>query len=166
MIGGLIWGGSPALSAELKIGFVDAQKVLEDSKAGKAARTKLDQFIQERQKVIDQEEGELKKLEERISTQASVLSADAKKQLQDELQRRQQAYMQKAGDLNREVQSKRFELLQEFNKGLDQTVKSLAEKNGYSFVFARDTEAGFLIYAKESFDLTSKVIGELDKQTP
>ena len=67
----MIWGvvfalmgwGSSALAQEGKIGFVDAQAVLDRSKPGQASKTLLEQYVKSRQQLIDTDEEEIRQLE-------------------------------------------------------------------------------------------------------
>ena len=147
----------------LKVAFVDAQKVLENSKEGKRIKTTMEEYVKSRQKIIDLEEQELKGLEEELSKQLSLLSPDAKKSKQDDFQKRLMEYQKKATDLNKEVQSKKFDTLKDFNKRLEEAVRQIAEKEGYAFVLDRNTDGGAVIYAKETFDITSKIIEQVDR---
>ncbi|HEY5599098.1 MAG TPA: OmpH family outer membrane protein, partial [Candidatus Manganitrophaceae bacterium] len=72
-------------------------------------------------------------------------------------------YQKKATDLNKEVQSKKFDTLKDFNKKLEEAVRLIAEKEGYAFVLDRNTDGGAVIYAKETFDITSKIIEQVDR---
>jgi outer membrane protein len=152
-----------AYAETLKIAFVDAQKVLESSKEGKRVRGTMEEYVKSRQKIIDLEEQELKQIEEELSRQGSLLSAEAKKVKQDNFQKKLMEYQKRAADLNKEVQGKKFESLKDFNKKLEEAVKLIADKEGYTFVLDRNTEGGVVIYAKESFDITPKVIEQVDR---
>lgn len=147
----------------LKVGFVDAQKVLESSKEGKRVKTNMEEYVKSRQKIIDLEETELKQLEEDLTRQAALLSAEAKKVKQDDFQKKLMEYQKKATELNKEVQGKKFDTLREFNKKLEEAVKQIAEKEGYTFVLDKNAEGGSVIYAKETFDITPKVIEQVDR---
>lgn len=156
--------GTTGYAQNVKIGFVDAQKVLEGSKEGKRVKANMEEFVKSRQKIIDLEEQELKQLEEDLVRQGALLSPEAKKVKQDDFQKKLMEYQKKATDLNKEVQGKKFDTLRDFNKKLEEAVKQIAEKDGYTFVLDRNAEGGgSVIFAKENFDITSKVIEQVDK---
>ncbi|MEO2055584.1 MAG: OmpH family outer membrane protein [Nitrospira sp.] len=145
-----------------KIGFVNAQKVLEISKEGKSVQEKMEEYVTTRQKVIDLEERELKQLEEDLTRQGSLLSPEAKKVKQVEFQRKLIEYQNKARELNAEVQKKKVESLRKFNKKLELAVKAIAEQEGYFVVFDKNNEGGTVIFSSESNDITPQVIEKLD----
>jgi outer membrane protein len=154
----LSWGAEG-----IKVGFIDAQKVLESSKEGKRVKTSMEEYLKPRQKIIDDQKDELRRLEEDLNRQASVLSADAKKVKEEDFRKKLSDYQRRAMELNDEVQSKKLDVLKEFNKKLEQAVRQIAEKEGYTFVFDKNADGGSLVYARDTYDLTSKVIEQVDK---
>lgn len=147
----------------LKVAFIDAQKILENSKEGKRVKSTVEEYVKSRQKIIDLEEQDLKQAEEDLNRQASVLSPDAKKVKQDDFQKKLMEYQKKAAELNKEVQGKKLDSLKDFNKKLEEAVKQIADKEGYSFVLDKGSDGGALVYAKDTFDITPKVIEQVDR---
>jgi outer membrane protein len=159
------WGSVGYSADEPRIAFVDAQKILDGTKAGKRAKGTMEEYVKSRQKVIDLDAQEIKRLDEELSKQGAVLSLEAKKGKEEDLQRKIVQYQRRAEELNREIQEKRAEVLKEFNKSLQHVLKKIAEKDGYLMVLDRE-DGGILLYVKESLDLTQKVIEEYDKIVP
>jgi outer membrane protein len=156
-----------AVSAEApKIGYINAIKIFESTKAGKKSKATLEEYIKARQKIVDQEEEEIKKLEEELTRQGSVLSAEAKKEKEVVFQKKLAQYQKKAVDLNREIQEKKAEVLKEFNNILEEVVKKIAEKEGYQVILDKNPDIGTVVYMSSSLDITSKVIEETDKFKP
>jgi outer membrane protein len=158
----------PAVQAAdpVKIGYVDAQKVLDNTKVGKKSKESLEEFLKSRQKIIDLDESEIKQLQDDLMRQTAVLNPDARREKEESLQRKVMDYQRRAGEMNKEVQVKKKEVLDKFNKELESIVKKVAERGGYSFVIDRNAEGGVLLYAKESFDLTEEAVKEFEKTSP
>jgi len=156
--------GVPAWAAELKIGVIEPQKVLDQTKSGEKIKDSLQEYVKMRQKLIDVEEEELKKMEEDLVKQGAVLSADAKKEKEEKFRQRMVEYQRKVQQLNQEVQVKKKETLDEFNKNLEQIIRGIADKEKITLVVEKgDNGAGALIiYSHPSLDLTDRVIKELD----
>lgn len=147
----------------LKIGYIDAQRVLDHTKLGKKAKANLEEYVKSREKVLELERKDLKELEEALAKQSALLSLEARKDKQEEYQSKLEQFQKKVLDLNREVQDKQMELIKGFRRELEDIVKKIAEKDGYAFVLDKDSVSGNILYAKESFDLTNLAIAELDK---
>lgn len=153
--------GTPA--AGVKIAFLDAQKALDGAKEGVRLRQSLDEYVKTRQSVIDLEEKDIKRLKDELDKQAPVLSQEALKLKQGEFEDKVNNYRKKVSELQKEVQDKRLSALDEFNKKLEQSVKQISEKEGYGLVLNKNGDGGAVIYGKETFDITSKVIEQMDK---
>jgi len=146
------------------MGVVDLQKVLVETEAGKKARESLSTFMKNRQAVVELEEKELKRMEEDLVKQASVLSAAAKKDREDQLRRRVMEFQQRANDLNREVQEKQKEVLEDFRERAERVVGRVAQQLGLAVVMEKG-RGGPTVYADTSLDISAKVIEEFNKAT-
>jgi outer membrane protein len=148
-------------SAGARFGWIDAQQVLDETEAGKAIKQRVEAFRDSRQKVIDLEEAELKKAEENLGQQMSLLSDDARREKQLEFQRKLGDYQKKVVELNRELQDKKDELLGEFNEVLLRAVRQVAEKEGYDYVLDYGGD-GSVLYGSPDHDLTQRVMAQVD----
>lgn len=157
---------SSAAGQDMKLGVINAQKVLENTKAGQKATAGLEAFVRERQEIINREEDGITKLKEQLDKQGAVLSPKARDEKQAELERRIGEYQKKVGDMTREVQKKRTEVLRAFNDRMEKAVSRIAEQEGIALVLDRNAEGGAVVYAKDSLDMTDKVTKEYDKMTP
>jgi outer membrane protein len=145
-----------------KIAYVDAQKVLDGTKAGRRSKSLMEEYVKSRQKIIDLDESDIRQLEEELSKQTEVLSPEAKREKQEALGKKMSEYQRKVAELNKEVQAKKKEILGEFQKGLQAAVQRVAEKKGYLMVLDRETDGGTLLYAAAALDITDEVIKEYD----
>ena len=154
----------PVWGTELKIGVVEPQKILDGTKSGKKIKDSLAEYVKVRQRLIDQEEEDLKKMEEDLVKQGAVLSPEAKKEKEEVFRRRMVDYQRKVQQLNQEVQAKKKEVLDEFNKTIEQIVRSIADKEQITLVVEKSNNGSgsVIIYSHPSLDLTERVIKELD----
>ena len=63
----------PPMKERGSIGAVDPERILKETKAGKDATELLNAFMKDRQALLELEQKELRRLEEEIMTQGSVL---------------------------------------------------------------------------------------------
>ena len=153
----------PVRAEDARIGFIDAQKVLDESLRGKQVKDQLNEYVQSRQKIVDIEETELKNLQEEMTKQGAVLSPSAKQEKEELFQRKFMEYQKKVSELQKEIQQRRTDKLEEFNVELEKIAKILGEKEGYSMILT-NLDVNIIIYAKPSLNLTDTVIQELDKE--
>ncbi len=150
-------------SSAVKIAFLDAQKALDGAKEGVRLRQSLDEYVKARQKMIDLDEQDIKRLRDELDKQGPVLSQEALKLKQGEFEDKVNSYRKRVSELQKEVQDKRLGALDEFNKKLEQSVKQISEKEGYGLVLNKNGDGGAVIYGKDTYDITSKVIEAMDK---
>ena len=150
---------------EGKVGVVDPTRVLSETNAGKKAKDSLSAFSKNRQALIEMEEKELRRMEEDFGRQASVLSATAKKEREDQFRRRVAEYQQKAGEMNREVQEKQKDVLEGFREKVELIVGKVSKRLGLQIVIDKG-KGGPTFYSEEGLDITGQVIEEFNRQYP
>lgn len=146
-----------------QVGVVDLQRVLLDTDSGKRARDVLSNFMKNRQAVIELEEKELKRMEDDLVKQASVLSPGGRKDREDLLRRRVAEFQQRAGEMNREVQDKQKEVLEGFREKAERVVAKVAQQLGLLVVMEKG-KGGPTVYSDAALDISARVIEEFNKE--
>lgn len=159
---GLSWGTMGFAAEKSKVGFVDAQEVLDKTQAGQKARGMLEEYVKSRLKILDLDLQEIKMIEEEFRKQKDVLSQEALKTKQENYQKKALKYEKLSVRLNREIQEKQVEVLKIFHKRLRDVLKKLAESQGYLMILDR-AEGGVVLYSQGEMDLTEKAVEEYDK---
>ena len=62
---------SLSFAADIKIGYVDFQKVQQDSKAGKQAYKSIEKLVKDKQTQLDQRQNELEKMMQELDKQSA-----------------------------------------------------------------------------------------------
>jgi outer membrane protein len=149
----------------VRLGVVDLQRVLLETEAGKKAREALNTFMKNRQAVVELEEKELKRMEDDLIKQASVLSANGRRDREEVLRRRVVEFQQRATEMNREVQDKQKEILETFRDRAERIVSKIAQELGLLVVMEKG-KGGPTVFADESLDISARVIDALNKEAP
>src|SRR2546430_13957787 len=76
-----------ALAQGMKIGYVDVQRAVQEVEEGKAARGRLQAELQQKRGDLEKKRADLEKMRVDYDKQAPVLSDDAKRQRQEQLQK-------------------------------------------------------------------------------
>ena len=149
-----------AMAAEVKLGYVNLQRALNECSAGKEAVVELEAETKKRQEQVDIKQEELKKLNEEIEKKRAVWSEDMREQKQKELQAKMQEfqrfYLQSNDDIKRREQEKKTVII----KDLIELAKPLAKEKGYTFIF----ELNGLVYGPSEADLTNDLIKLYDAE--
>ena len=164
LLGGCRFGQS-TVPTSMRLGVVDPQRGLGETNAGKKAKEMLASFAKNRQALIELEEKELRRMEEDFVKQGSVLSANAKREREEQFRRRMSEYQQKVTDLNREVQDKQKEVLDGFREKIEALSGKVAKRLELQAVFDRG-RGGPTLYFDETVDVSSQVIEEFNKTYP
>jgi len=143
-------------ATEIKIGYVDLNKALNESDRGKEAIKTLEEMVKTKQALIDEKGKEIKKLDEEIAKQASILTPETMKKKQEQRERLVKEYNRMLRDSQEEVQKKQAEFMQDILKDLREIIKKIGEEEGYTVIF--EIAEGSILYIPKELDLTDKVI--------
>ncbi|WP_426753173.1 OmpH family outer membrane protein [Myxococcus sp. Y35] len=145
-----------ASAAELKVAYVDLQKVMLEVDDGKAAKARLQKWLDARQKEIDKEQSALRAEKETLDKQASAMSAETKAQKEAELQRKVMMLAQKWEKSRAEAATKEQQEMQPIIEKIDGVIASIAEREDLGFVLER-RDSG-IIFARSAYDISNEVI--------
>ena len=163
--GGFSGIAGPTAKVEGKIGVIDAQRIFEQSNAGKKAKEHLVGYSKSRQALMELEEKELRRMEEDLMKQASILSPAARREREEQFRRRLQEYQQKASDLNREVQEKQKDVLEAFREKVEIVSAKVAKRLGLQIIVDK-SKGGPTIYHEQSLDISGQVVEEFNREYP
>ncbi|MBK1717962.1 OmpH family outer membrane protein [Thiocystis violacea] len=150
-------------SSNSSVGFVDMQKVLEESKLGKRLQEQLRKDFEPRAKVLAGEEQEINKMQQELAKDKPLMSNDQVAKKEKEIQGRIEAYQKKALPVQQDLMKTQQEKGREIVGPAREAVKTIAKKKKLGMVFERG--AGGLIYTDEGLDITGDVIKQLDATT-
>jgi len=147
---------SAVARAEVKFGYVDLQRALSEVDEGRAAKTRLQGLLQQKQKDLDKEQEGLRKEKEMLDKQASAMSEETRIQKQTELQKKLYDLAQRWEKGKAEMaQQERTELQAIFGK-MDPIIAQIAQRESFTMIFEK-SDAG-LVYAPASLDLTNELV--------
>lgn len=145
-----------AAAADLKLGFVDYQRVMLEVDDGKAAKARLQKWLESRQKEIDSEQEALRKEKETLDKQASAMSEETRVQKATDLQKKVYDLAQKWEKSRGEAAERERKEMEPIIGKIDEVIRGIAEREGLSMVFEK-RDSG-LVYALSQYDLTNEVI--------
>lgn len=151
---------SPAAAADLKIGYANLQKALNECQAGIKAKDALKEEAEGLEGELGKKQEELKKLKEEIDKKASVWNKDTKEAKEREFKAKTADFQKKFMDYGEELNKKKQETEARIIKELRDVVEEIAKKKGLTFVFEKSV--GGLLYAPRELDITDDVIKAYD----
>lgn len=165
----LLAGGASHLSAQLKIGYINSNKVLETFKEALDVKKQLKELNAQWEEEARNMQKEIQELQEQLESQSLLLSEERKIQKQQEIQnlylKYQQFLQEKWNPQGGAAVKKEVELIQPVYDKINVAIKKIGEAEGYQYIF--DIVAGNILYAAEDQpDLTDRLLEELNKGLP
>jgi outer membrane protein len=147
-----------------RVAFIDVQRVLARSAAGVAAREQLEREKAGMQKEMDAKRVELEKLRDEMEKKGALLTPDARKEKQEQFERKRRDAARLADDFQKELEKKESGLLQKVLQDVSGVIERVGkEKNYYLIVEKR---GGGVLYGSAEADLTEEVIRQYDREAP
>jgi outer membrane protein len=163
---------SPLLAAEeagaasSRIAVVDRNYVTRESAAAKDIRAQIEKKYQQYQAEIKNAQTALEQARDTLKQQSENLDAE-------EIKRRQSEIRQQANELSRVLQSRKSELDQMFNKGmqqiddvLDGILKALAKERGINMIINAPKTRRIVLFIDENLVLTHEALTRLNEKLP
>jgi outer membrane protein len=150
-------------NAQLKIGYVDSDTILDNFPDVQDARQKLDALIQEWQSELRKLESELKAKQDDYEKRKLIMTEQTSTEMMAEINKLQKEisdYRDKKFGANGELFQKQNELMKPVQNKVFNIIQQVAKEEELDFVFDRSGDILFL-YAKPEYDLTAKVIERL-----
>lgn len=150
---------SGSVSAEIRIGVVDANKIVEKSPQYAAVRKNLEAEFKRRNRDLVAKQKQLKKLEETLARDGAIMSAAEVKRLEKDIRTRRRKLKSASDEYREDLNLRRNE---EFNKLLRQVsevVHQLAKDEKIDLILSEG-----VVYASDKINLTEKVLKRLKTQ--
>ncbi len=167
-VGVLLLAGflAPAVRAAepAKIGVVDLQRCLNESRMGKKYKAEFTAEADRRKAELEKEEADLKALREEIEKQGLVLSETARAEKERAYKERLAAFKAKFQESQQALQRKDQELTRRILRDLQKVVQKLGETEGYTLILER--QEGGVLFLPKAIDITDEVIRRYDEGLP
>lgn len=147
---------------EMKMGFVDMQKAIQETAAGKKAKKDLEDEFNKKKKELEKKEADLKKMNDDLEKKSLVLTDEVKQKKAQELQQEMLKYREIVAKSQMEIQKKERDLTAPIVQKLRDIVDEIAKKEGFTMVLEKSEQS--VLWAKKDLDLTDRVIKEADKK--
>ena len=149
-------------AAELKLGFIDMQKAIQETTAGKKAKKDLEEEFNKKKKDLDKREADIKKMGEDFEKRSMAMNEDARIKKQAEIQGEMRKFQELAGKSQMEIQKRERDLTQPIVTKLRGIIEEIAKKEDYTAILEKSEQS--VMFAKKEIDLTERVVKEYDKK--
>jgi outer membrane protein len=146
--------------AQVKVGVINSQDVLEKSSEGKKVLARLTETDKQNQAAIAKLDDEIRQLQTKLSTQSITLTEDAVTQMRADLDRKNTDRKRKAEDAYSSMQDLTQRLFAKVQQELLPIVEQLGKERGMDVIL--DLKNSGAVYWSPAIDLTADVIKRYD----
>jgi len=147
---------SPAAAADVKIGYVDLQRALNESAAGKKAKEDFRGQVDRLESQLKGKKEELDKLKSDLETKGTVMADAQRKKLETEFEQKRLDLKRRFEDSQQELQKKDQELTGRIIQDLQAIIKEVGDRDGYTLILELGSSP--VLYYKKSADITDDVL--------
>ena len=147
-----------AENTSLKIGFVDINKIMKESKAAKNARAIYQKDFESKKTIIKEKSDKVANLEKDLKN--TKQDSPAWKEKREKLAEEFKELKRLESDSNEQLKKKDAELTQKILADLQQLLKQFSKSENYSIIFEKKAA----LVSIEGLDITDKIIKIYDAQ--
>lgn len=153
---GLLMGALAVQAQELKIGFVNLDRVLRDAAPAKSAQVKLESEFGRREKDLLDNENRLKAASDRFEKDAPTLAENERARRQRELIEQDRELQRKRRELQEDLNQRKNEELSSVLDRANRVVRQIFDQEKYDLIVQE------AVFASPRVDITDKVIRALN----
>lgn len=155
----LAGGADVAVAAEAKIGIIDTQKIMRESKPSKKAKNILAKDLESKRAKFMAEEDQARKLGEELKRDGQNMTPAARQEKAEKLEREIKELNRLKSDLEEDFRKKDAEVLRRILGEIGEIVKEFRKKEKYTVILDKRS----IVAADESIDITDKIIRLYDE---
>ena len=150
---------APAANAQdLKIGYVNSERVLREAVPAKAAQTKLEAEFSKRERELSEQTARLKAAADKLEKDAPTLGEGERTRRQRELVEQDREMQRKRREFQEDLNQRRNEELSGVVERANRVIRQIFEQEKYDLILQE------VVFAGPRVDITEKVIKTLNAQ--
>lgn len=146
-------------SAELKVGYVQVDKILQDAPQTAESGKKLEREFSPRSLELDRMAKQIKELESVLDKEGLTISEAERRNKERDVQNIKIEFQRKQRELREDINLRKNEELGSLQDRINKAVQSVAEADGYDLVVYSG-----VAFASKKIDITDKVLKLLGKK--
>ena len=139
---------------KVKIGFIDVQRAISESQAGKRAKDRFQAQVKKAEGDLLKEKQEIERLKTDLDKKGPLLKEEERRNLEADLQRRYVNYQRGMQDQQQELRQKEGEMTADILKELEKIVSEVGKSEKFTLILERSQ----ILYSDQGIDITTRVI--------
>ncbi|MGI8619392.1 MAG: OmpH family outer membrane protein [Gemmatimonadaceae bacterium] len=155
-------GSTPAYAqASVKLGYINAQQILSTAPGREAAERQFESEVGSFRQQIQRMDDSLRVMGETFQREQAALTPAVRQQRTQSLQATEEAFQQRAAQLNQQMQQRQAELVRPIMDQLNRVLDEIRRAEGYAFIFDVSSAGQTIVAADTTLNLTDRVIARL-----
>ena len=138
----------------IKIGYVDVQRVIAESQAGKRAKDRFQAQVKKAEADVQKERQDIERLKSDLDKKGQLVKEEERRNMEADLQKRSVNLQRTMNDYQQDLRQKESAMMSDILKELEQIVNEVGKAEKFTLIFERSQ----IIYSDQGIDITSKVI--------
>ncbi len=148
-----------ASAAELKVGYVQVDKILQEAPQTQESGKKLEREFSPRSQELERMQKQIKDLQSSLDKDSLTMSETDRRNKERDLSNLNLEFQRKQRELREDVNLRKNEELSSLQDRINKAVTSVAESEGYDLVVYSG-----VAFASKKIDITDKVLKSLGKK--
>ncbi len=163
LVATLAGGFAAPARAELRVGYIDSNRIFSECTAAREAQQRFDRQVQGWRDEAAEKERAVSTLRQEVRDQSPILSALKRQEKEQALQnaiRDYEQFIQEIWGPSGRAQQENDNATRDIVNQIRTVVEKLAAERGLGLVL--DSSGGFILYAERTMDITTDVVTELN----
>ena len=145
----------------VKIGFIDIQRVIAESQAGKRAKDRFQAQIKKAEADLQKERQDLERLRNDIDKKGPLLKEEERRNMEADFQKRSVNLQRTLGDYQQDLRQKENQMMSDILKDLEAIVNEVGKAEKFTLILERSQ----ILYSDQGIDITNKVVETFNSRT-
>ena len=150
---------SNVVAAELKVGYVQVDKILQEAPQTAESGKKLEREFSPRSQELDRTQKQIRDIEASLDKESVTLSETERRNKERDVSNLKIEFQRKQRELREDINLRKNEELSVLQDRINKAVQTVSETDGYDLVVY-----GGVAYASKKIDITDKVLKLLGKK--
>ena len=147
-----------------KIGYVDLQRALNESEAGRKAKEEFKVQVDKLQAQLKRQKDEIDSMKDQLEKKSLVMKDEERGSLEEDYRKKLRDFERNYKDSQADLQKKDNELTGAIIKDLQEVIRDYGEREGYTLILEATSSA--VLYGTKSADLTDEVMRQYNSTRP
>jgi len=153
--------GSLAAAEDIKIGYVDLQRALNECEAGKKAKDEFKKQVDRLQADLEKQKQQIESLKDQLDKKSLVMKEEERRNLENDYRKRMRDFERNYKDSQGELQSKDNELTGDILRELQKVIQAYGQREGFTLIL--ENSSSTVLYSAQNADLTDRIIEEYNR---